>query len=112
MNRRQLIAAAPAVVAFPATAVQSETPIMQKFRKWASQHEYIHREDIQKLPECEFDVLCDEMNTTEGQIEAEPAQTARDIIAKMLVLTAFGDFYIREEHEFWKEARTFVEADA
>ena len=113
MNRRQLIAAAPAIMAFPmASSGQAETPIMALFREWQRLHDYLNYGAGCSLPEAEHEVGCNELTAIEDRIEAYPAQNAQDIIAKLLSWSSYGDFDISTNEAFWEEARTFVEAPA
>lgn len=66
------------------------TPIQALYRDWRELTEYAEAQS-DKLPEHEFDALCDRLRAYEEQIVALPCLDQKDALAKMIVSTV-NDF--------------------
>lgn len=93
MNRRDLLTAAPAALvagALPAAAA-TETPVMALFREWRSHNAWLNGPATDGMPDEEFDSLCaDDMEMVERML-LEPAHDVRDVCAKLIAVTDFGE---------------------
>ena len=110
-SRRQLLKLAPAagMAALLAGAVpviaQAETPVMAVFREWAALHQ---RLCAAETTEQEGDGICGLMSEVEGRLKALPSQQPADFVAKIVVMSNYGDFALPDDREnplLWDEAR-------
>ncbi|MEZ5723918.1 MAG: hypothetical protein R3E47_02330 [Paracoccaceae bacterium] len=119
MNRRNLLAAAPAAAmaacasgALAASAAVSETPVMRIFREWEAMSAYLDGEAARSMSEDEYDTLVDDRHEIEKTMMATPAQNARDVLLKLSAWTDFGALGIGSDETgvglFWQEVRDLI----
>lgn len=115
MNRRDLVAIGPAVLAALALpsaplASASESPIRELFREWAEVQRAAN-ESPSDMPEEEFEALVMKACDLDRQIMALPAADASEWMLKLIAWTDYGS------HEFqsrganpaiWDEARALA----
>ncbi|WP_434286316.1 hypothetical protein [Celeribacter sp. SCSIO 80788] len=116
MNRRELLAAAPAALvagALPAIAGDAETPISKMFREWV-RLDLEEERTYENEPTGEGDALCDAATARKcdlaRRIQNTPAQSLADLGMIIMAMSDFGNYGVRmnETEQFRKEARALV----
>lgn len=95
VSRRSLLRAAPALLApallaSPALAAAGEdpdTPVLALFRAWDALHA-----DLETIPDEEVEAAAERLHAMERRILAEPATGLRDLAAKVVASSCYGDF--------------------
>ncbi|WP_374293105.1 hypothetical protein [Paenirhodobacter enshiensis] len=116
MNRRDLLAVAPAIGMMAAAPASAAAPssIISMFRDW---------ERLRADEDAYSDLVTDTPESAEAtrrvlaiedRIRAAVPTDTRDFVAKVLVMTVNGLFYLPDEGdlEFWAEARGLIEVRA
>lgn len=114
MNRRQLIASAPAVLAVGAVpAVAGETEIEMLFAEWQRLFK-IEKAVYNASPtggDDDTKAATDSLLAVENAIIEIPAKSARDWMLKSIAVSCFGVFPVEsEDHPLWSEARALIAA--
>ncbi|UFS67757.1 hypothetical protein LO749_16835 [Paracoccus denitrificans] len=116
MNRRALLAAAPAaLVAVPASALciidPADTPVMRLFREWQVLNDYLNGEESDALPREAFEAELRRLYRMEIELFETPSQTMTDLAAKVISITVDSEREMMGPAvipEFWAEIRALV----
>lgn len=113
VNRRQILAASPAVclgavIRGTAAAAQAETPVMRLFREWQPIADWLNGPEGDTASQPDFHRVNAVRLALEDRMIGEPAQSATDVLAKMVAYTHYGEGDVPPR--IWPEARALVAA--
>lgn len=97
-TRRNLLCAAPAALmagaAMASSAETADSPIMVLFREWQAQYDLMSADNEDASDDNPYVYTTGTLTKIERQMLALPSLDARDLAAKILAVTHFGDFVI------------------
>lgn len=106
ITRRAALAVIPSIAIVPAAAAPADSPIMVLFWQW----EAIYRQSWDdETSEEEAEECFDQMADLEARLLATPVTDAKDLAAKLIVYTMYGDATLREDR---KDGPVLTEAKA
>lgn len=118
MMRRELFTAAP-LLALPTLfsndaapgITEDQTDCERIFRSWNMQRDRINGPEGSAMTEAEYNQAMELFEKLDDEMRMAPAQTARDFILKVIVLTEYGCCGLPMRSNFaqiWEEAERFA----